>query len=228
MYTTLCIYLSPAPFGLTARRVFSGSGGSGDKLVVTLKVTNPFRKFKGYIIQARQYQDPEGGIGKFNLYNGQRYVPCPGNPEATLTHVSNQELKTRVETVWQAPPNWTGTVQFTASVVMDFRHFWTGIKSQPIKVQANIVNNNNNGGGNRNNNINRNPNVSDIRGAKSILTFLPAGQQMMRIVVVVVVVGMKLNYLRCCGVLVPLMSFSFSFLFFVVGQLKFLTLPLIT
>ena len=54
-----------------------------------------------------------------------------------------------------------------------------------------------------------------------------AGQHLMRIVVVVLVVGTKLNYLRRCGVLVPLMSFFFFLLmFFVVGQLKFLNIAI--
>ena len=52
----------------------------------------------------------------------------------------------------------------------------------------------------------------------------------MRIVVVLLLVGLGLfNYLRRCSVLVPWMSFfSLLLLFFVVGQLKFLALPLIT
>ncbi|CAG7831325.1 unnamed protein product, partial [Allacma fusca] len=51
-------------------------------------------------------------------------------------HHNSRTSKTSMPIFWKAPPNFTGKVTFTATVVKDFATYWTHLKSKPVEIQA--------------------------------------------------------------------------------------------
>lgn len=105
---------------------------SNESVILTIKAT-PGRKFKGFMVQARNEQDAP--VGRFYLcgYNI-RLTSCAGGIRDTASHYENNS-KTRTNMKWRPPVNYTGTVTFYVTVVERLLSFWAKQRVSPdIKV----------------------------------------------------------------------------------------------
>ncbi|XP_069825146.1 putative defense protein 3 isoform X2 [Dendropsophus ebraccatus] len=122
---------SPAPYIIIVsnRTVFPE-----DIITVTITSTSGNETFKGFFLQARPVKKDEFS-GTFSLSdpNNTQLLQCGSQPNTAVSHTNN-ELKTSIEAYWTAP-NKTGCVQFVATVVKEYRIFWTGIKSDVITIK---------------------------------------------------------------------------------------------
>ncbi|KAL4713753.1 hypothetical protein ACJJTC_004284 [Scirpophaga incertulas] len=89
----------------------------------------------GFILQARQIQNPDTIVGKFTS------VPDPGithmttcsNQNDTVTH-SNPQEKPALTFQWQAPTDFLGGIEFRATVAQSYATFWRNVESPLVEV----------------------------------------------------------------------------------------------
>lgn len=103
-----------------------------DPPIVQLMINSPVdEKFKGFIVQARCV-DNDTVIGQFEPEPGEyQMIDCARGIENTATHL-DAGLKTNVTLLWKPPANVSGNIVFHASVVKDFDHFWTDMRSDVL------------------------------------------------------------------------------------------------
>ncbi|KAF7496143.1 Putative defense protein 3 [Sarcoptes scabiei] len=85
--------------------------------------------FKGFFIYAVQPGSSDM-IGTFQTNDKVKELSC-GSASAA-TH-ANEKSKNSITLTWKAPDNFSGEVEFKATVVKEFKKFWTGITSSSLK-----------------------------------------------------------------------------------------------
>lgn len=112
---------SPSPYQVTA----SKSGSS--KASVTISGAT----FKGFFLYATK-PGSNDMIGEFTANDKSKKLSC-GSASA-LTH-ANDNGKSSITVTWTAPDNFSGDVEFKATVVKEFKEFWTGLKSGKLSFK---------------------------------------------------------------------------------------------
>lgn len=122
---------SPAPYTVTPS---APQVRQGDTLRVT--VSSPTdTPIGGFLLQARQVQDPSIILGKFtSLPNAQlmHFTSCSHDNDS-VTH-SSTETKTGLTFDWQAPDDYLGAFFFRATVAQGYAQFWTNIESSLVEI----------------------------------------------------------------------------------------------
>ncbi|XP_049881271.1 putative ferric-chelate reductase 1 homolog [Pectinophora gossypiella] len=92
----------------------------------------------GFILQARQVQNPDTIIGKFIAVPDPRstqIISCRGDND-TVTH-SNPEEKPALTFQWRAPVDFLGSIEFRATVAQGYATFWKGVESSLVEIVTN-------------------------------------------------------------------------------------------
>ncbi|XP_046912442.1 putative defense protein 3 [Dermatophagoides farinae] len=109
---------TPSPYQITA----SKTGKS------TASVTISGGDFKGFMLYAAK-PGSNDMIGTFTKTDKSKEITC-GSASA-ITH-KNDKAKSSITLTWNAPDKFTGDVEFRASVVKEFKEFWSGLKSPKV------------------------------------------------------------------------------------------------
>lgn len=102
-------------------------------VVFTIKTYYP-RKFKGFMVQARN--DSDIPVGYFDIYSYKiNLINCPGGERNTATH-NQADYKEVIDMRWfpPHPPTgpFSGNITFYATVLQDRETFWVKQKVSPI------------------------------------------------------------------------------------------------
>ncbi|KAJ2944971.1 hypothetical protein O0L34_g1868 [Tuta absoluta] len=92
----------------------------------------------GFILQARQVQNPDTIIGQFVSVPDEastKIISCRGQND-TVTH-SNPEDKPAMTFQWQAPTDIVGSIEFRATVAQSYATFWKGVESSLVEIVTN-------------------------------------------------------------------------------------------
>ncbi|XP_063371982.1 putative ferric-chelate reductase 1 homolog isoform X1 [Cydia amplana] len=108
----------------------------GDKLSVTIG-SQPGAPVPigGFILQARQVQNPASIVGKFLTVpdpENTQIISCRGEND-TVTH-SNPKDKPAQTFLWQAPTDFLGGIEFRATVAQSYATFWKNVESAVVEV----------------------------------------------------------------------------------------------
>ncbi|XP_063393273.1 putative ferric-chelate reductase 1 homolog isoform X1 [Cydia fagiglandana] len=108
----------------------------GDKLSVTIG-SQPGAPVPigGFILQARQVQNPDTIVGKFLTVpdpEDTQIISCRGEND-TVTH-SNPKEKPAQTFLWQAPTDFLGGIEFRATVAQSYATFWKNVESAVVEV----------------------------------------------------------------------------------------------
>ncbi|KAJ8708618.1 hypothetical protein PYW08_010000 [Mythimna loreyi] len=89
----------------------------------------------GFILQARQIQNPDIIVGKFVGVPDASltHVTTCSNPNDTVTH-SSPEDKPAMTFTWQAPTDFLGGIGFRATVAQSYATFWKNVESPLVEV----------------------------------------------------------------------------------------------
>ncbi|KAJ8708278.1 hypothetical protein PYW07_010403 [Mythimna separata] len=89
----------------------------------------------GFILQARQIQNPDIIVGKFVGVPDASltHVTTCSNPNDTVTH-SSPEDKPAMTFTWQAPSDFLGGIEFRATVAQSYATFWKNVESPLVEV----------------------------------------------------------------------------------------------
>ncbi|XP_022837537.1 putative ferric-chelate reductase 1 homolog [Spodoptera litura] len=89
----------------------------------------------GFILQARQIQNPDVIVGKFVGVpdTTMTHVTTCSNPNDTVTH-SSPEDKPAMTFQWQAPTDFLGGIEFRATVAQSYATFWKNVESPLVEV----------------------------------------------------------------------------------------------
>merc|ERR1711997_385172 len=97
---------------------------------LTLEAKDTDKTFKGFVIQARDANDPDKRIGTFTIDEEEgpaRFMGCSDDePQNAITHRSPED-KTLVNAIWTAPSDFAGEVEFRYSVAQSYGTFYTGL-----------------------------------------------------------------------------------------------------
>ncbi|EFX77694.1 hypothetical protein DAPPUDRAFT_321230 [Daphnia pulex] len=134
-------WMDPSPYNLSASIILDSTSNSSDQYNVTL-IAERRRTFKGFFIQARSLTDHKI-IGSFDPVKDPdvaKLIDCPGGTQIQVsdlqnaaTHVINYP-KSVVNFVWKPPANFEGKFYFEATVVAEYKVFWTGIETPPFNI----------------------------------------------------------------------------------------------
>ncbi|KAG6443425.1 putative ferric-chelate reductase 1 homolog [Manduca sexta] len=87
----------------------------------------------GFILQAREIQDPDAIVGKFvKVPPTTHVITCSGTND-TVTHSSPEE-KPAMTFQWQAPSDFLGGIEFRATVAQSYATFWKNVESPLVEV----------------------------------------------------------------------------------------------
>ncbi|KAM3958035.1 putative ferric-chelate reductase 1 homolog [Aphomia sociella] len=89
----------------------------------------------GFILQARNIQNPDTIVGKFISVpdpEATHIINCRGNND-TVTHSSPNE-KPAMTFQWQAPTDFLGGIEFRATVAQTYAMFWRNVESPLVEV----------------------------------------------------------------------------------------------
>lgn len=104
--------------------------------VVTLSGDVPF---KGFFVQARSHTNGDvNPIGTWNFsasFGLAKGVDCGGITNSAATHVTN-DPKPRLILIWIPPDGFSGSLNFLATVVQDFRTYWVGVNSAMLTLDG--------------------------------------------------------------------------------------------
>lgn len=126
---------SPSPYAI----IVNSKPSKQNQIIKVFIESNPTGKpFGGYMIQARNTNNPDQIIGKFqsNSYGLAKLTNCDGL-ETTATHVSPAN-KQNIELEWAPPKDFLGSVFFRATVAEEYSKFWAGITSEAIQIVAEV------------------------------------------------------------------------------------------
>ncbi len=73
-----------------------------------------------------------------NSSSAAQYVHCDSVAQSALTHSARVFSTRQVQASWQPPANFSGRVQFRATVVEDFKTYWKNIVSLPAVVKREL------------------------------------------------------------------------------------------
>jgi hypothetical protein len=85
--------------------------------------------FKGFYLQARGSKNTP--IGMFNSNSLAKTHSC-GGVRSNAAHHGSPDEKSRVSVSWHAPAGYKGDIQFQATFVENFVHFWTPVKAPEV------------------------------------------------------------------------------------------------
>lgn len=63
-----------------------------------------------------------------------QYLHCEGGFQNALTHSDAAEWRRDAEALWQAPSDFTGKVRFRATIVEEYKTFWTDVVSPVVRI----------------------------------------------------------------------------------------------
>ncbi|KAJ0171929.1 hypothetical protein K1T71_012692 [Dendrolimus kikuchii] len=108
----------------------------GDKLNVTIgSPVGASVPIGGFILQARQIQNPDTIVGKFVSVPDpmkEHIITCNADND-TVTHSSPAD-KPAMTFQWEAPTDFLGGVEFRATVAQSYATFWKNIESSLVEV----------------------------------------------------------------------------------------------
>jgi len=122
----------PSPYIITANRLGPNEHSREFNVSITAKTDS----FKGFILQARDFLDPDNLIvdGSFipNLFT--KVIKCKSNLPNTLTHNSPSD-KYYTSVIWKPSNNFKdGKLIFRGTVVLNAKTFWV-VDSNPVEVR---------------------------------------------------------------------------------------------
>ncbi|XP_072547801.1 putative ferric-chelate reductase 1 [Salminus brasiliensis] len=120
-------------------RVNSTSYRPGDSIMVMLEAVDSGTGFRGFMLQARRTANG-AAVGSFSSANTSlfRLHDCFSGMNSTISHASDRN-KTNFEATWVAPlTSSPGNIEFCATFVKNYSHFWTMVRS-PIVTSASSV-----------------------------------------------------------------------------------------
>ncbi|KAG9351102.1 hypothetical protein JZ751_024992 [Albula glossodonta] len=113
----------------------------GDQITVTLSTSNSGTAyFKGFLIQARNAENPEAGaVGWFSVVDGRvsQLLQCGHTKDSAVSHTSDSK-KTKVQVIWRSPESSPPSVQFLVTVVQKYKVYWVRIPG-PVVLQAGVT-----------------------------------------------------------------------------------------
>ena len=123
----------PSPYIITANKLGYNHGSREFNVSITAKTDS----FKGFILQARDFHDPDNLIvdGSFtpNLFT--KVIKCKSNLANTLTHNSPSD-KYYTSVIWKPSSNFRdGKLIFRGTVVLNAKTFWQ-VDSNPVEVKS--------------------------------------------------------------------------------------------
>ncbi|XP_048122836.1 putative ferric-chelate reductase 1 isoform X1 [Alosa alosa] len=103
---------------------------AGSQIRVTLFVVVPGGSyFKGFLIEARAQENPDGGaVGSFDLVNSSisQLLTCAHTKGSAVSHTSDSK-KTEVQAIWTAPDKPPSNIQFMYTVVRKYKLYWVQV-----------------------------------------------------------------------------------------------------
>ena len=63
-----------------------------------------------------------------------KYLHCGSGRQNAVTHTGKTDSMYVVSFQWKPPASYQGLVRFRATVVQDYKTFWTGISSPPVTI----------------------------------------------------------------------------------------------
>merc|ERR1719150_2510740 len=117
-------------------------------LRVTLRSTKPF---KGFLLRAEDAQEKRNEFGSWSAVGtwyipyqnisetsptSAKYLHCGGAPQSAVTHAGANSGAFVVSFQWRPPADLVGRVRIQATVVEDYRTYWTGILAPAVTVVA--------------------------------------------------------------------------------------------
>lgn len=116
-----------APYTIVATAP-KGSSSTGKTVTVTITGVRG-KTFKGFILSARA-PNTRTNIGKFTASANTQTLECNGSTN-TITHTDNKD-KTSVSFKWTAPKDYKGKIEFRATIVKEYKEFWTNVRSSQL------------------------------------------------------------------------------------------------
>merc|ERR1719270_1830504 len=114
-----------------------------------LRVTLRSQKaFKGFLLRAEAGNDRHVGtwyipyLADTSYLSESQYLHCNNHLQSAVTHSGKTSAMWVVSFQWRPPHQFYGWVTFRATVVEDYRTFWTNITSTPILVMPSDAENN--------------------------------------------------------------------------------------
>jgi len=109
----------------------------GDMIELEL-VTTGEKKFKGFIIQARDEDNKDSQIGSFVVSGDEAsYMTCGRGIHNSITHRKSNP-KFSVKAQWRAPANYEGVVMFRYTALEKYNKFWVGVEGGRVRVTRSI------------------------------------------------------------------------------------------
>merc|ERR1719195_514671 len=99
------------------------------------------RAFKGFVLRAEDSAGSTVGswyipyLADTSFLSESRYLACSGRAQSAVTHSGQTTDMWVVSFQWRPDTHFSGWVQFRASVVVDYRTFWTNITSTRVWVR---------------------------------------------------------------------------------------------
>ncbi|CAG2121665.1 unnamed protein product, partial [Medioppia subpectinata] len=89
------------------------------------------KSFKGFHVTAR-VPNSSTTVGKFTATANTKVLTC--NPTSNaITHKNNDD-KSSVTFNWTAPKKFKGKVEFRATIVKEFKEFYTNVRSAQVTI----------------------------------------------------------------------------------------------
>ncbi|CAG2171355.1 unnamed protein product [Oppiella nova] len=104
---------------------------NGDKTLTVTITGSGGKSFKGFQVTAR-VPNTSTTIGKFTATADSKLLTCSSTSNA-VTHKDNDE-KTSVTLTWTAPKKFKGKVEFRATVVKEYKEFYTNVRSSQVTI----------------------------------------------------------------------------------------------
>merc|ERR1719232_941069 len=106
-----------------------------------LRVTLRSQKaFKGFLLRAEAGNDRHVGtwyipyLADTSYLSESEYLHCGQRLQSAVTHSGKAASMWVVSFQWRPPQHYRGWVQFRASIVEDYRTFWTNVTSTRVLV----------------------------------------------------------------------------------------------
>ncbi|XP_054161972.1 putative defense protein 2 [Oppia nitens] len=104
---------------------------NGEKTVTVTISGIGSKTFKGFHMTAR-VPNSSATIGKFTPSDNAKILQC--NPSSNaITHKDNED-KESISFSWSAPKKYKGKVEFRATIVKEYKEFYTNVKSSQVVI----------------------------------------------------------------------------------------------
>ena len=116
--------------------LFVGSIGPGESVTLQLKSKEDSPKFRGFFIQAKDISGNNTGSFKIPRTTQAKCISC--NEDLTtcdsISHRNSGE-KSQITVTWRAPSDFTGSIYFRYTVVLNYYDYWVAVDGPTLTVE---------------------------------------------------------------------------------------------